>query len=144
MSALLASSLPVYRLKIQLRMTRGMFDLVAKVFYPDVPFTYHGSRAISSPKFEVEHGIDECFHAKFPKLSAVIQSLSHGSVSTDTPRIDLHSSIYVYIYVYVCVCYKHEGLSVLSLSITKTLGPFEIPEQVPSAVATKSRSASIC
>ncbi|RBR10166.1 uncharacterized protein FIESC28_09552 [Fusarium coffeatum] len=58
MSALLASSLPVYRLKVQLRMTRGMFDLVAKVIYPDVPFTYHGSRAINNPEFKVEHGID--------------------------------------------------------------------------------------
>ena len=59
MSALLASSLPVYRLKVQLRMTRGMFDLVAKVIYLDVPFTYHGSRAINNPEFKVERGIDE-------------------------------------------------------------------------------------
>ena len=137
MSALLASNLPVYRLKVQLRMTRGMFDLVAKLIYPDVPFTYQSSRAINNPEFKVEHGIDGCFHAKFPELSAAIQSLSHGSVSTDTPRIEPHSYIYIYI------CYKHEGLSVLSLFVTKTLSSLKIPEQVPSAVATKSRSASI-
>lgn len=73
-----------------------MFDLVAKVIYPDVPFTYHGSRAINNPEVKVEHGIDECLHAKFPELSAAIQSLSHGSVSTDTPRIEHHSFIYIY------------------------------------------------
>ncbi|RFN53453.1 DNA helicase [Fusarium flagelliforme] len=52
MSALLASVLPVYRLKVQLRMTRGMFDLVAQVIYPDVPFTYHGSRVTNNSEFK--------------------------------------------------------------------------------------------
>lgn len=85
MSALLASVLPVYRLKVQLRMTRGTFDLVANVIYPDVPFTYHGSRAINNPEFKIEHGIDGCFHAKFPELSATVLFLKHGSGSTNTP-----------------------------------------------------------
>ncbi|CAG7563675.1 unnamed protein product [Fusarium equiseti] len=51
--------------------------------YPDVPFTYHGSRAINNPEFKVERGIDGWFHGSFPELSAAVLSLKHGSGSQD-------------------------------------------------------------
>lgn len=70
MAALLASGLPVYRLKVQLRMVQGMFDLVSSVIYPDIPFTYHASRAIQNPEFRVGHVIEAHFRAKFPALKA--------------------------------------------------------------------------
>ncbi|RGP71948.1 DNA helicase [Fusarium sporotrichioides] len=70
MSALMASGLPVYCLKVQLRMAHGMFDLVSSVIYPDVPFTYHASRAASNPEFKVGHEIEAHLHNKFPELSA--------------------------------------------------------------------------
>lgn len=34
----IGTGVPVYRLKTQLRMADGMFDMVAEVIYPDVPF----------------------------------------------------------------------------------------------------------
>lgn len=36
---LVATGIPVYRLKTQLRMADGMFDMISKIIYPDVPFT---------------------------------------------------------------------------------------------------------
>lgn len=68
MGALLASGLPVYRLKVQLRMARGVFDIISKVIYPDVPFTYHASRAVSNPEFKVGHEIEAFFRGKFSDL----------------------------------------------------------------------------
>jgi hypothetical protein len=32
------TGMPVYRLKTQLRMANGMFDMISKIIYPDVPF----------------------------------------------------------------------------------------------------------
>ncbi|KAJ4128144.1 hypothetical protein NW768_008428 [Fusarium equiseti] len=43
MAAVLASGLPVYRLKAQLCMARGMFDPVASGVYSNAPFIYHAS-----------------------------------------------------------------------------------------------------
>ncbi|KAG5657908.1 hypothetical protein KAF25_007941 [Fusarium avenaceum] len=68
MGALLASGLPVYRLKVQLRMAHGIFDIISKVIYPDVPFTYHASRAVSNPEFKVGHEIEAFFRGKFSDL----------------------------------------------------------------------------
>ncbi|EKJ73155.1 hypothetical protein FPSE_06768 [Fusarium pseudograminearum CS3096] len=72
MSALMASGLPVYRLKVQLRMVQGMFDLVSSVIYPDVPFTYHMSRAATNPEFKVGQEIETYLGVKFPELSVPI------------------------------------------------------------------------
>ncbi|KAF5231890.1 hypothetical protein FAUST_9026 [Fusarium austroamericanum] len=71
-SALMASGLPVYRLKVQLRMVQGMFDLVSSVIYPDVPFTYHISRAATNPEFKVGHEIETYLGVKFPELGVPV------------------------------------------------------------------------
>ncbi|KAM0351036.1 hypothetical protein ACHAPU_002817 [Fusarium lateritium] len=68
LGALQASGLPVYRLKVQLRMASGMFDIISRVIYPDVDFTYHTSRAVSNPEFKVGHDIEGFFRGKFPNL----------------------------------------------------------------------------
>ncbi|KAM0201621.1 hypothetical protein ACHAPI_001667 [Fusarium lateritium] len=68
MGALLTSGLPVYRLKVQLRMACGIFDIVSKVIYPDVPFTYHTSRAVTNPEFKVGHEIEAFLRGKFSDL----------------------------------------------------------------------------
>ncbi|KAF4992306.1 hypothetical protein FDECE_13760 [Fusarium decemcellulare] len=59
---------PVYRLKTQLRMAQGMFDTVARIIYPDVPFTYAPSRAIGGPEFQVGRDLEAFAWTKFPDL----------------------------------------------------------------------------
>ncbi|KAF5678612.1 DNA helicase [Fusarium heterosporum] len=68
LGALQASGLPVYRLKVQLRMASGMFDIISRVIYPDVDFTYHNNRAVSNPEFKAGHDIEAFFTGKFPDL----------------------------------------------------------------------------
>ncbi|KAK3295984.1 AAA domain-containing protein [Chaetomium fimeti] len=52
---LIASGLPIYRLRVQLRMANGLFDWVAEHLYHEVNFTYAQSCSINRPEFQAGH-----------------------------------------------------------------------------------------
>ncbi|KAK3290860.1 P-loop containing nucleoside triphosphate hydrolase protein [Chaetomium fimeti] len=58
LSFLAASGLPVYRLRIQLRIAEGLFDWVAEHLYSEVNFTYGPSCAIVRPQFQAGHVLE--------------------------------------------------------------------------------------
>ncbi|KAM5344517.1 hypothetical protein ACJ41O_013053 [Fusarium nematophilum] len=60
---------PVYRLKTQLRMARGMFDTVASIIYLDVPFDYDPACAIENPEYQIGRDLEAFTRAKFPELA---------------------------------------------------------------------------
>ncbi|KAF4415888.1 DNA helicase [Fusarium acutatum] len=64
-----AGGIPVYRLKMQLRMGMGMFDTVSSVMYPDVPFTYDPSRAINFSDFKVGRDLESFALERYPDLT---------------------------------------------------------------------------
>ncbi|KAM0325796.1 hypothetical protein ACHAQA_007098 [Verticillium albo-atrum] len=64
-----ASGIPVFRLKCQLRMGRGLFDIIAKEIYPDVPFTYGESCDVSLPGFATGHLLETYIQQTYPKVS---------------------------------------------------------------------------
>ncbi|KAJ4328076.1 hypothetical protein N0V84_001444 [Fusarium piperis] len=68
-----ASGLPVYRLKTQLRMAKGMFDMVAGIIYPDVPFEYAASRSIDHAEFQIGRDLEAFAQAKFPGLKKCLE-----------------------------------------------------------------------
>ncbi|KAF4339915.1 DNA helicase [Fusarium beomiforme] len=87
------TGIPVFRLKTQLRMANGMFDLVAKTIYPDVPFQYGPRSSIDLPKNEAGRDIEAFFLAKFPdemtpspegKLLPIFVHCRKGRVSIDS------------------------------------------------------------
>ncbi|KAF9774577.1 hypothetical protein IL306_007409 [Fusarium sp. DS 682] len=89
-----ASGIPVFRLKTQLRMAQGMFDLVAKAVYHDVPFGYGLRCRIDLPEHKPGRDIESFFLAKFPdeltpspagRLLPIFVHCEGGRVSTD-PR----------------------------------------------------------
>lgn len=63
-----ASGLPVYRLKTQLRMAKGMFDLMAKVIYPDVPFEYADGCSIDLPEFKIGRDLEAFVQERHPHV----------------------------------------------------------------------------
>ncbi|KAG7135392.1 putative ATP-dependent helicase like protein [Verticillium longisporum] len=68
-----ASGVPVFRLKCQLRMGKGLFDIIANEIYPDVPFTYGASCDISLPGFSSGRLLEKYIHERFPKVSAPVE-----------------------------------------------------------------------
>ncbi|RSL50912.1 hypothetical protein CEP54_011672 [Fusarium duplospermum] len=64
-----ASGLPVYRLKTQLRMAKGMFDMMAGSIYPDIPFEYAASRSIDNAEFQIGRDLEAFALARFPALA---------------------------------------------------------------------------
>ncbi|KAG7128172.1 putative ATP-dependent helicase like protein [Verticillium longisporum] len=65
---LMGTGLPVYRLKTQLRMGCGLFDMVAKEIYPEVPFTYDTCCNVNLDKFAVGRDLESYARAKYPNL----------------------------------------------------------------------------
>lgn len=60
------SGWPVYRLRTQLRMARGLFDLCHQEVYADVPFTYGRGSDISLPQHESGRVLEAFFGRTFP------------------------------------------------------------------------------
>ncbi|KAF4913911.1 Helicase SEN1 [Colletotrichum viniferum] len=67
---LMASGHSVYRLRLQLRTGNGLFDIVGKVIYPDIPVRYGPSCDINLPKFEVGHHLEAYCRERFSELLA--------------------------------------------------------------------------
>ncbi|KAG5793069.1 hypothetical protein H9Q69_007878 [Fusarium xylarioides] len=66
---LVGAGLPVYRLKTQLRMADGMFDMISRIIYPDVPFTYGPSSQVALPAHKIGRDVEAFFRGKFSELS---------------------------------------------------------------------------
>ncbi|KAH6854035.1 P-loop containing nucleoside triphosphate hydrolase protein [Chaetomium sp. MPI-CAGE-AT-0009] len=64
-----ASGLPVYRLRMQLRMAVGLFDWVAKELYSEVNFTYADHCAVNRHEFAAGHLCEKLIRSKFPTTS---------------------------------------------------------------------------
>ncbi|KAL9945575.1 hypothetical protein ACHAQF_007631 [Verticillium nonalfalfae] len=65
---LMGTGLPVYRLKTQLRMGCGLFDMAAKEIYPEVPFAYDTCCDVTLDKFAVGRDLESYARAKYPNL----------------------------------------------------------------------------
>lgn len=63
------SGLPVYRLRVQLRMAVGLFDWVAKELYSEVNFTYADHCAIDRPEFAAGRICEQLIQKMFPASS---------------------------------------------------------------------------
>lgn len=59
---------PVFRLRTQLRMARGLFTLSHMLFYSDVPCAYDQRCDIASPAHAVGRLMENFMRAKFPEL----------------------------------------------------------------------------
>jgi hypothetical protein len=70
LSFLQMSGLPVYRLRVQLRMAVGLFDWVAKELYSEVNFTYADQCAVNRAEFDAGHLCEKLIRSKFPTASA--------------------------------------------------------------------------
>ncbi|KAF6796416.1 DNA helicase [Colletotrichum sojae] len=63
------SGIPVYRMHTQLRMANGLFDLVRKVIYPDVPLKYHPVHCdIDQAKFTIGRNLEDFIRARYPDV----------------------------------------------------------------------------
>lgn len=63
--------LPVYRLKTQLRMAKGLFDTAANIMYPDVPFDYDLNREVAgNAEFQIGRDLEAFAQVRFPELAA--------------------------------------------------------------------------
>lgn len=60
-----AAGLPVYRMKKQMRIARGLFDIEANTIYPEVPYKYGRSCAINLPQFEVGRQLEAFIQERF-------------------------------------------------------------------------------
>lgn len=60
-----ASGMPVYRMRVQLRMARGLFDMVAKTIYANAPFSYGPNCGISQPRFKIGRDLEEFIQRRF-------------------------------------------------------------------------------
>ena len=63
-----ASGFPTFRLHIQLRMARGLFDIPGREFYPRVPFTYSPSCEVFSKEFDPGWALETFAHDRYPEL----------------------------------------------------------------------------
>nr|RBQ99385.1 hypothetical protein FVER53263_10854 [Fusarium verticillioides] len=64
-----ASGLPVFRLDTQVRMAKGMYDLAAQVFYPQLPLQYHQSdQEIADQQPDVGQELEAYVRMKYPNL----------------------------------------------------------------------------
>ncbi|KAI8244011.1 hypothetical protein K4K55_006609 [Colletotrichum sp. SAR 10_96] len=66
----MASGHSVYRLHRQLRIGNGLFDIIGKVIYPDIPVRYGPDCDINLPQFEIGHRLEAYFRERFPDLLA--------------------------------------------------------------------------
>ncbi|KAF5525579.1 hypothetical protein CGCA056_v002807 [Colletotrichum aenigma] len=66
----MASGHSVYRLHRQLRIGNGLFDIIGKVIYPDIPVRYGPDCNINLPQFEIGHRLEAYFRERFPDLLA--------------------------------------------------------------------------
>lgn len=62
------SGIPVYRLTLQFRMARGMFDMVDQIIYPTVPHEYAASCEISGPAHKAGRDLESYLLERFPSL----------------------------------------------------------------------------
>ncbi|KAF5567852.1 DNA helicase [Fusarium napiforme] len=64
-----ASGLPSFRLDTQVRMAKGMYDLAAQVFYPQLPLQYHQSdHEIADQQPDVGQELEAYARMKYPNL----------------------------------------------------------------------------
>ncbi|KAF5685137.1 ATP-dependent helicase [Fusarium circinatum] len=64
-----ASGLPVFRLDTQVRMAKGMYDLAAQVFYPQLPLQYHQRyHNTTDQQPDVGRELEAYVRMKYPKL----------------------------------------------------------------------------
>lgn len=68
MTAIMASGLPVYRMRVHQRMARGLFDIVGNVIYPDLPVKYADYCDISNPCFAIGHKLESHLQEQYPDL----------------------------------------------------------------------------
>ncbi|KAL1860333.1 hypothetical protein Daus18300_009246 [Diaporthe australafricana] len=64
------SGLPVYRMRVQLRMARGQFSLAGQSIYKDLPWTYGESTDVKLPQHEPGHLLERFARGRFPNLKA--------------------------------------------------------------------------
>jgi hypothetical protein len=60
-----AAGLSVYRMRVQLRMAKGLFDIVANTIYPEVPYRYGPSCAVDLPQFEIGRQLETFIQERF-------------------------------------------------------------------------------
>ncbi|KAI0901692.1 P-loop containing nucleoside triphosphate hydrolase protein [Annulohypoxylon nitens] len=64
----LASGMPVFRMRVQLRMARGLFDVVSQTIY-NVPPRYHSSCGIENDKFKAGRELEAFITSRYPDVS---------------------------------------------------------------------------
>ncbi|RKL38840.1 hypothetical protein BFJ72_g6970 [Fusarium proliferatum] len=73
-----ASGLPVFRLDTQVRMAKGMYDLAAQVFYPQLPLQYHQrDHNITNQQPDVGRELEAYVRMKYPKLRKPLGGILH-------------------------------------------------------------------
>lgn len=70
MDHLMVSGIPAFVLNMQLRMARGLFDVVAKVIYPDFDLTYGPRCDINHDSFRAGVALDKFFQDKPDGIAA--------------------------------------------------------------------------
>ncbi|KAM0285762.1 hypothetical protein ACHAQH_001223, partial [Verticillium albo-atrum] len=82
------SGMPVYRLRTQLRMANGLFDMVSREIYPEVPLQYADSCQVALPRFENGRLLEAFLKNKFPDIvSPAAGSLSPFFVHCENSRV---------------------------------------------------------
>ncbi|KAF5636784.1 uncharacterized protein FTJAE_5980 [Fusarium tjaetaba] len=73
-----ASGLPVFRLDTQVRMAKGMYDLAAQVFYPQLPLQYHQrDHDITDQQPNVGRELEAYVRMKYPVLRKPPDGILH-------------------------------------------------------------------
>ncbi|PNP83871.1 hypothetical protein FNYG_02559 [Fusarium nygamai] len=73
-----ASGLPVFRLDIQVRMAKGMYDLAAQVFYPQLPLEYHQrEHSTADQQPDLGRELEAYMRMKYPKLRKPPDGILH-------------------------------------------------------------------
>ncbi|KAF5701883.1 hypothetical protein FMUND_13716 [Fusarium mundagurra] len=73
-----ASGLPVFRLNTQVRMAKGMYDLAAQAFYPQLPLQYHHrDHDITDQQPDVRRELEAYVRMKYPKLRKPPDGILH-------------------------------------------------------------------
>ena len=70
MEILQAHGIPVYRLRVQLRMAEGQFDMMSRLIYEELPFTYAQSCDVANPAFKAGHDVEAFVKKQYPELSS--------------------------------------------------------------------------
>ncbi|KAF4497036.1 DNA helicase [Fusarium agapanthi] len=73
-----ASGLPVFRLDTQVRMAKGMYDLAAQVFYPQLPLQYHQrDHDITDQQPSIGQELEAYVRMKYPTLRKPPDGILH-------------------------------------------------------------------